>query len=154
MRVVAEALEELPHVLVHVGVERDVVHELVVFALCRELTVTKEPRHFEEGRAFGKLLDRVAAIAEDALVAVDECDRAATGSGVQKSRVVAQKARIVRVIGLYLFQIGGADCALADRNRVCLVGPRVADFERVLRRIYGRFHRACLRHAFSFRPQI
>ena len=41
MSVVAESLEELAHVLVHVSVERDVVHELIVLLLRRQLAVTE-----------------------------------------------------------------------------------------------------------------
>src|SRR5438552_121591 len=41
MRVVAESLEELAHVLVHVSVERGVVHELIVLLLRRQLTVAE-----------------------------------------------------------------------------------------------------------------
>src|SRR5687767_12217849 len=105
MRIVAESLEELPHVLVHVGVVRDVVHELIVLALAGELAVSEEPRNLEEGRAFRELLDGVASVAEYPLVAVDVGDRAATRRGVQERRVVAEEPGVVLVISPDLLEI-------------------------------------------------
>ena len=96
MRVVAEALQERLDVLVHVRVVRDVVHPLVVLGLRRQLAVAQQPRDLEEGRLLGELLDRVAAIAENALVAVDERDRALARRGVHERRIVASSARIRR----------------------------------------------------------
>jgi len=78
MRVVAKPFQELPHVLVHVRVERDVVHELVVLLLGGQLSLPEQPRHFEESRRLSELFDGISAIAKNALVAVDEGDRAAT----------------------------------------------------------------------------
>jgi hypothetical protein len=89
MRVVAEALEELPHVLVHVRVERDVVHELIVLLLVRQLAVPEQPRDLEKCGVFRQLLDGISAIAKNSLVAVDVGDRAATGSCVEKGGIVA-----------------------------------------------------------------
>ena len=78
MRVVAEPLEKPFDVLVHVRVERDVVHPVVVLGLVRQLAVPQQPRDFEVAGLLGQLLDRVSAIAENPLVAVNEGDRAPT----------------------------------------------------------------------------
>ena len=55
----------------------DLVAELVELLLGRQLAVDQEVRGLEERRvlAVGELLDVVAAVAEDAFVAVDEGDR-------------------------------------------------------------------------------
>ena len=45
----------------------------------------------------GQLLDRIAAVAQDALVAVDERDRALARRGVHERRVVAQQAEVVGI---------------------------------------------------------
>ncbi len=127
MRVVPEALQEVADVLVHVRVVRDVVHESIVLLLIRKLSVTQQPRYLQERRLLGKLLDRVSAIAQDSLVAVDVGDRAATRGGVHERRIVRQQTNVVRIGGLYLSQIGGSDRAVLDRKVVVLVGPLVGD---------------------------
>ena len=100
MRIVAEAFEKLPHVLVDVRVERDVVLELIVFLLIGQLAVAKQPCDFQEGRIFGQLLDGISAIAKDSLVAVDESDGTPAGGSVEEGGVVAYKAVVVRIGGL------------------------------------------------------
>ena len=73
MGVVVEALKEaLAHVLVDEGVVRDLVDPLVELGLVRQLAVQQQVGDFEVGRLLGELFDRIAAIAEDAFVAVDE----------------------------------------------------------------------------------
>ena len=47
----------------------------VELRLRRQLAVDQQVRDLEVGRLLGELLDRVAAVLEDALVAVDEGDR-------------------------------------------------------------------------------
>ena len=66
--------------------------------LRRQLAVAQQPRDLEEGRLLGELLDRVAAIAQDALVAVDERDGAPARRGVHERRVVAHQAELVGVL--------------------------------------------------------
>ena len=51
----------------------------------------EEPRHLEERAALRELLDRIAAVAEDPLLPVDEGDGAAAGPGVRESRVVGDQ---------------------------------------------------------------
>src|SRR5450756_2040476 len=145
MRVVAEAFEELPHVLVHIGVERDFVHELVILLLGRQLTVAKQPRDLEEGGILRELLYRVAAIAEDSLLAIDERDGAPARCGVQKRRVVAHETRIVGISRLDLLEVDGADRAISDRDAICLGGAGVLYFERASRRGCGGSTRGGLR---------
>jgi hypothetical protein len=43
--------------------------------LARQLAVEKQVRHFHEARLLGELVDRIAAVKQDALVAIDIGDR-------------------------------------------------------------------------------
>src|SRR5690242_8027167 len=121
MRVVAEAFEELAEILVNVGMPRHVVYELIVFFLRRQLALPQQPRYFEKARLLGQLFDRVATVTENALVAIDVSNRATTSSSVEEGRIVAHETRVVRVIRLDLLELGGANSALDDWNRVALV---------------------------------
>ena len=76
----------------------------------------------------GQLLDRVAAVLQDADVAVDVGDRAAAGGGVDEARVVRRQARLA--VDGDLLQIGGTDGAVGDRELVLAARPVVADGER------------------------
>jgi hypothetical protein len=133
VRVVAEPFHEPLDVLVHVRVVRDVLLPLVVLLLVRELAVPQQPRDLEEVRLLGQLLDRVSAVAQDPLVAVDEGDRRAARRGVHEGGVVAHHAEVVRV-DLDLLEVGGADGLVDDRDGVRLPGARVLDLEVVARR--------------------
>src|SRR5665809_21634 len=87
--------------------------------------------HLEEGGLLGELLDRVAAVLEDPLLAVDEGDRTATGGGVDEAGVVDREARVVLALRLDLSQIRGLDAAVGDRDVVLLSGAVVSDGERI-----------------------
>ena len=72
--VVAEPLEELGDVGVDVGVVLDRLGPLVELRLGRQLALAQQVGHLEEAGLLGQLLDRIAAVAQDAPVAVDEGD--------------------------------------------------------------------------------
>ena len=84
----------------------------------------------EEIALFRQLLDRVSAVEQHALVAVDVGDLAAAGGRVLERRVVCGQAEIVRR-GLDLPEIHRPDRAVLDRNLVGLAGPVVLDRQRV-----------------------
>ena len=128
MRVVAESLEELDHLGVHVRVVLDVVLPLGLLLGVRELSLGQQVGHVEEARALGKLLDRIAAIPEDSPVAVDEGDGAAAGGGVHEGRVVGHQPEVFRP-RLDLAQGQGGDGAVGDRDLVRFAGPVVGDRE-------------------------
>ena len=67
----------------------------------------------------GQLLDGVAAVVQDALVAVDVGDGAPAVRGVQERRVVRHQPEVVGA-GLDLPQVHGADGAVLDRQLVVL----------------------------------
>ena len=94
MRVVPETLHELGDVLVHVGVHRDFVHPEVGLLLVGKLAVEKQIADLEEARLLGELLDGVAAVAQDALGAVDVGDLAFAVRRGQVGRVVEPHALV------------------------------------------------------------
>jgi hypothetical protein len=71
MRIAPEALKEPAHLLMHHGVARDAVVEVGLLARRRQFAVQQQIASFEEVAVLGQLLDRVAAIQQDAFVAVD-----------------------------------------------------------------------------------
>jgi hypothetical protein len=74
--VVLEAVHQLLDVLVQHRVERDLRRPLLQLRRRGQLAEDDEIRRLEIGRTLGQLLDRVAPVFEDALVAVDVGDAA------------------------------------------------------------------------------
>jgi hypothetical protein len=102
------AFVKLLHVLVQQRVQRHLTPKLLQLFEARPLAVNQEVADFSEASALGHFLDRVAAIAQDALLAVDERDRALAGSGITVTRVERNKAGL-------LAKIADVYCALALR---------------------------------------
>ena len=94
MRVAAEALEEAGHLLVHHRVVGDAGDEVRLLRLARKIAFQQQVAGFEEV-ALGDLLDRVAAIAQDAGFAVDVGDLGLAARGRQEARVVGEDAGLV-----------------------------------------------------------
>ena len=95
MRVVAEALHELLDVLMHHRVDLDVVLPALVVLAVGQLTFDDQIRGLEVVALLRQLLDRIAAIAQDPLVAVDKRDPAAARRRVHERRIVGHQAEIV-----------------------------------------------------------
>ena len=157
VRVVAESLEEALDVLVDVRVIRDVVHPRVILALRWQLAIAQQPRHLEKGRALGELLDRIPAIAQYPLVAVDERDRALARRRVHERGVVRHEPELVRR-GLDLAQVHRSDdgvpldAGLEHLQRIRLSGTGILDVERaggaqLCARSLGGGRRYSIRHA-------
>ena len=130
VRVVAEALHEVLDVLVHEGVDRDLVDPLLQLRLRRQVPVDDQVGDLEVGRVLAQLLDRVAAVLQDPGVAVDVGDRAAAGGGVHVGGVVDHQPEVVRV-GLDLSQVHPANRAVLDRQLVGGAGAVVGDRQRL-----------------------
>jgi hypothetical protein len=130
MRVVAEAVDELADVLVHHRVIGDVAREGLELRAVGQLTVDQQVRGLEKARALGELLDRIAAVVQDALVAIDVRDAAAARRGVHERRVIGHQPEVVDR-DLDLPQVGRAYRAVADRQLVTLAGTVVGDRQRV-----------------------
>ena len=129
MRVVAEPLEELVDVRVDVGVDPHVVGPALELSRGRKLALEQQVRGLEEARLLGDLLDRVAAVAEDPLVAVDVRDRAPARCGVQVGGIERHQSRPVGARDLT--EVGRPDGAVDDRKRVLGAVAVVDDGERL-----------------------
>src|SRR5205085_5016487 len=92
--VVSEAVEKLRHVRVHVRVHANLFLPRLELLTSWQLALEKEPRGLEEARVLGELLDRIAAVAENAGVAVDICDAASGRRGIQERGVVRHEAEL------------------------------------------------------------
>jgi len=75
--VVPEVFHQLLDVLVEHGVDRDVVGPLVELRLIGKLTINNQIGRLQESGFPGELFDRIAAVAQNPLVAIDIRDRAA-----------------------------------------------------------------------------
>ena len=117
-------------VLVHERVVGDLVHPGVVLVLGRQGAVDQQVGDLEEVGLLGQLLDRVAPVLQDALLAVDVGHGAAARGGVDEAGVVDGQAGLV-VGGLDLPDVGGLDGAVEDRDVVLLSGAVVTDGERI-----------------------
>jgi len=116
MSVILEPLHQLLDVLVQQRVLRDGVGPLLKLLFRREFPKQDEIRRFEVGAVLGEFLDWIAAVPEDAFVAVDIGDGAAAGRGVEKSRVVGHQAGVVSALDL--LEIRGANRPVLDGNLV------------------------------------
>jgi hypothetical protein len=70
------------------------VVEVFLLRLGRQLAIEQEVTGFEEVAVFGELLDRVAAVFQDAGVAVDVGDLGLAAAGRRKPGVVGKHARL------------------------------------------------------------
>src|SRR5262249_33168456 len=97
----------------------------VVFLLGRQLAVHQQVGDFEVVGTLGQLLDRIAAVLEDALVAVDVGDGGPARRGVDEPRVIDRDSGLAVALA-DLRQIGGPDRAVGDREVVLNTGAVVA----------------------------
>ena len=130
VRVVVEGVHHLLQGLVDHRVVRDVVDPLLVLRLVRELAVDEEVRHLQVLALLGEDLDRVAAVAQDSLVPVDEGDPARARRRVQERRVVGHQAEVLRA-RLDLTQVHRADRAVCNGHFVDPAGAPIRDRQRV-----------------------
>jgi hypothetical protein len=92
--------------------------------------MAQQPCDFEEARLLGQLLDGITAIAQDALVAIDESDCRPARRGVHERRVVTHDPEVFG-LDLDLLQVGSANGLIRDRGVVHLAGARVLDLEMI-----------------------
>ena len=93
--VAAEAGEETAHLLVDHGVTGHTIVEIVLLAGRRQFAVKKQVADFEEVALFGELIDRIAAVKQHALVAVDIGDLGLAGGGRGEARIVGERAGLL-----------------------------------------------------------
>ena len=124
--VVVKPVQEFFHRFVNEGVVRDVIRPLLELRAGGQFAVQNQIGRFEISALLGQLLDRIAAVSQDAFVAVDEGDLALTQGRVVEGRVVAHHPEIVG-LHLDLAQIDGADRVVLDRNFVGLSRAVIGD---------------------------
>src|SRR5699024_7187173 len=87
--------------------------------------------HLEVGALLGELLDGIAAVLQDAGLAVDEGHRAAARGGVDETGVVRREG--VTTLDADLLEVGGPNVAVSDLDLILGPAAVVADRESVLR---------------------
>src|SRR5262249_43437417 len=142
-----EAVEKLLDAFVNERVVGDVVLPILELRCGGQFTVQKQVSRLKVGRFLGEFLDRVTAVAQNTLVAVDESDAADAGSGVVVSGVVADHPEIVGVY-LNLPQVHGLDGVVGDGKLVGLARAIVNDGQGVAARGF-RFGSLSLRSRSS-----
>ncbi len=90
MGVAAETLKEPRQLLVDHGVMDHAAVEVLLLRLGRKLAVKQEVTGLEEVAVFGELLDRIAAVFQDAGVAVDIGDLGLAAAGGGKTGVIGE----------------------------------------------------------------
>ena len=138
MRVAPEALEEPAHLLVHHGVARDAVVEVGLLRRRRQFAVEQQVAGLQEVAVLGQLLDRIAAIEQDALVAVDIGDLGLAARRRGEAGVVGEHAALAVELGDV--EHVRADRAVVDREIPVLVadGDRAGLFVGVRLGVHGR----------------
>ena len=123
MRVAAEALEEPAHLLVHHRVMDHAIDEVGLLLRGRQFAVEQQITGFEKVAVLRQVIDRIAAIEQNALVAVDIGDLGFAAAGRREAWVVGEDAGF----GVELADVDdfGADGPLVNREGVTLV----ADFQ-------------------------
>ena len=94
MGAVGERLEEMLHVLPKQGVKRDRLLVGLELRLGGQLPVLEEIGDLEEGCLLGELLDQIAPVVEDALLATDVGHRRDALGGVGKATIESGQAQV------------------------------------------------------------
>ena len=114
MRVAAETVEETVHLVVHHRVPCDPVVEICLLGGGRQLAIEQQVAGLEEVAVLGELVDRITAIEQHALVAVDVGDLRFRAGGRGEARIEGEHAGL----GVELADVDhrGAGRAFADRQ--------------------------------------
>ncbi len=127
VRILGERGVEFPEVLVEHGVVVDRIGEVVELVGVGQVAVHQQVRDLKKIRFFGEFLDGDAAIAKDALLAVDECDRALAGTGIRVAGIQGDAAgfrsKPTDIDGAFAFAArdhGKLDGLVTDAEFCCL----------------------------------
>jgi hypothetical protein len=93
--VVAESLDQLDQAVVEEEVPADAVLPPLQAFPARQLAVDQQIGDFKIGALLGQLLNRVATILQNALVAINVGNRALARGGVHECRVVGHQPKVV-----------------------------------------------------------
>src|SRR5262249_18356811 len=111
--ILGQRAEEALEILVEHGVDRDRSHERIELLPGGQVPVDQEVAHLEKGALLAALLDRDAVVAQDALLAVDERDRALARARVR----IAWIQRDVAGLRAQLADVDSAFAFAADHDR-------------------------------------
>jgi len=106
------------------GVERDLADPLLELGLGGQLAEQNEVGYIEVGAFFRQLLDGVATVAQDALVAIDEGDRASARGGVHEGGIVGHEPEVLGP-GLDLSQVHGPNGPVVNGDLIGGLGALV-----------------------------
>ena len=114
MSVAAEALEKAAHLLVHHRVMGHAIDEVDFLGGCRKLAVEEQIAGLQKIAVLRQILDRIAAIEENALVAVDVGDLGLTASRRRKAGVIGEDTGLgIKLADVHHLR---ADRAVVDRE--------------------------------------
>ena len=120
MGVAAEAAIELAELLMNHRVVRDVVDELVLLRLVRQVALHQQVGDFHEVALLGEFGDVVPAMEQQAFVAVDVGDFRTARAGRGEARIVGEHAGVA--VELADIDQTRPDRAVNDRHFVGLAG--------------------------------
>src|SRR5438067_514853 len=129
MGVVMKAVEKFLDAFVDERVVRDVVGPILQLRRRRQFAVQEQIRGLQISAFFREIFNGIAAITQDAGVAIDIRYFADARSGVIERRIVAHHAKIFGV-HFDLAEVGGADGVVRDGNLVGFARAIVRDGER------------------------
>ena len=122
MGIATEALKEPAHLLVNHGVMGHAIDEVGFLRRGRQLAVKQEIAGLEKVAVFGQIGNRIAAIEQDALVAIDIGDFGLAASRGREAGIVGENAGFgVELAHIQHFR---ADRAVVNRERIVLVAER------------------------------
>src|SRR5690554_5257068 len=135
VRITAEAVEEVAHLVVQHGVVFDGVVELLVLFSARQFTVQEQVADLEEVGMLGQLVDWVTPVQQDAFGTIDIGDGRFAGCGRYKTRVVSEYAFLDEAAYVYNVRADGAGVnrylngLVAHRERGFPVGHGALPFD-------------------------
>ncbi len=122
MRVAAETLKEARHLLMHHRVARDSIIEIVPLRGGRQFAEEQEIAGLDEIAVFGELFDRIAAIEQDAFVAVDIGDGGFAARRRGEAGIIGEEPGLA--VELADVDDRRADRAVLDRQSETFVAKR------------------------------
>ena len=122
MGVAAEALKEAAHLLVDHRVMNHAIVEVLLLRGGRQFAVEQQIASLEEVAVLGQVFDRIAAVEQDAFVAVDIGDLGFAAGGRGEAGIVGEDAGLA--VKLADVQNLRTDCSVVERKRPVLVAKR------------------------------
>src|SRR6202041_1352770 len=96
-------------------VMRDVISPIRELRFCRQLSIQQQVSSFDVGASLREFFDRISAVAQNALVPINESDFALTGSPLSERRAVTHQTKIAG-LHLYRAQIDPSNRVVLNRN--------------------------------------